>query len=403
MPSPIRIGFIGLSSSKDGWANMAHFPYLSQSPHYAITALCNSSIESAQEAIKLHNLPPSTKAYAAPEDLAADPNVDLVVVSVKVSQHFRLVKPALLAGKDAFVEWPLGANLAEAEELLALAREKGVRCVVGLEQAVSPGARGIKKIVEEGRIGRVLSSSVWGAGMYLGEAPVSARQAYTADVRFGGNLVTINTMLGACVSLRWLSFLFFAAGSGFIIEIFLALRYSQNAVLESIFSVLGELKTFTPLVANQRPHITVLHDDGTKSSIPKTSHDQVILQGTFESGAVLSFHLRGGTPFKGTPGMTWRIYGEKGELCIESHAFGMSLGTPLKVQLHDFETGQVEELEVPNLVQEWQDGGMPPMAQMMGLVYEAFAKGEGYPDWEWAVKRHRMIEEIYARGGGESV
>lgn len=101
--------------------------------------------------------------------------------------------------------------------------------------------------------------------------------------------------------------------------------------------------------------------------------------------------------------MTWRIYGEKGELSIESHAFGMSLGTPLKVQLHDFETGQVEELEVPNLVQEWQDGGMPPMAQMMGLVYEAFAKGEGYPDWEWAVKRHRMIEEIYARGGGESV
>lgn len=176
---------------------MAHFPYLSQSPHYAITALCNSSIECAQEAIKLHNLPPSTKAYAAPEDLAADPNVDLVVVSVKVSQHFRLVKPALLAGKDAFVEWPLGANLAEAEELLALAKEKGVRCVVGLEEAVGPGARGIKKIVEEGRIGRVLSSSVWGVGMYLGEAPVSARQAYPADVTFGGNLVTINTMHGA--------------------------------------------------------------------------------------------------------------------------------------------------------------------------------------------------------------
>lgn len=66
--APIKVGIIGLS--KKGWAAGAHFPYLKASDNYEIVAICNSSLQSSQEAIKLYELPTSTKAYADPEGAA---------------------------------------------------------------------------------------------------------------------------------------------------------------------------------------------------------------------------------------------------------------------------------------------------------------------------------------------
>ena len=51
----------------------------------------------------------------------------------QVPLHKRLVLPLLHAGKDVFVEWPLGNGLAEAEEMAALAKSKGLRTMVGLQ------------------------------------------------------------------------------------------------------------------------------------------------------------------------------------------------------------------------------------------------------------------------------
>jgi predicted dehydrogenase len=62
--APIRVGILGLSSS--GWAPRAHLPFLKASPKYNIVAVCNSSADSANAAIKLYGLPDSTKAYGNP-------------------------------------------------------------------------------------------------------------------------------------------------------------------------------------------------------------------------------------------------------------------------------------------------------------------------------------------------
>ena len=63
--APTKVGFIGLSAS--GWARVAHLPYLKESGEYEIVAICNSSVESSEAAIKQYGLPPSTKAYGDPE------------------------------------------------------------------------------------------------------------------------------------------------------------------------------------------------------------------------------------------------------------------------------------------------------------------------------------------------
>jgi predicted dehydrogenase len=136
---PIRVGIIGLAATLDyaitgAWGVIAHLRSIQAlSEEYEIVAVANSSVESAQRSIEFHKLPATTKAYGNPDDISADPNVDLVVVSVKVSDHLHLTKPALENQKSVFVEWPLGASVAEAEELTKLAAARGVKTIVGLQ------------------------------------------------------------------------------------------------------------------------------------------------------------------------------------------------------------------------------------------------------------------------------
>jgi predicted dehydrogenase len=190
--APIRIGLIGLSATPGPWANLAHLPYLSQSSKYKIVALANSSVASAQAAIKEHRLSGDVKAYGSPTDIAADPDVDMVVVSVNVAQHYELAKPALEAGKMTYVEWPLGSTTAEAEELTELARKKNVKTVVGLQGRQSNIIRTLKQLVGNGsgKLGKVLSSTiVTEAGGF--DTSVPARYKYFTDPKIGGNNFTI--------------------------------------------------------------------------------------------------------------------------------------------------------------------------------------------------------------------
>lgn len=90
----VRLGIIGLSADQAAWATLAHVQALkpggSLADQYKLTALATSNPESAKAAAKAHGLPPE-KAYSSPEDIANDPEVDMVVVSVKVSFQHRLM------------------------------------------------------------------------------------------------------------------------------------------------------------------------------------------------------------------------------------------------------------------------------------------------------------------------
>jgi predicted dehydrogenase len=63
--APTKVGFIGLSQT--GWGKNAHLPYLKQSKKYETVAICNSSISSVKEAIRVHGLSESIRAYGDPE------------------------------------------------------------------------------------------------------------------------------------------------------------------------------------------------------------------------------------------------------------------------------------------------------------------------------------------------
>ena len=195
--SVIRVGLVGLSTSKDfsntgAWASSAHLPFLIASPHYEVVALLNSSVQSAEASIAFHKLGPDVKAYGSPEDLAKDGNVDLVVVSVMVGKHYALAKPALLAGKNLLVEWPLGANLREVEELTELARSKDVKTIVGLQARPSVVVQKIKEVLDSGKIGKILSTNVVASFQGFGIRTWPADADYCLDENSGGNSLTIS-------------------------------------------------------------------------------------------------------------------------------------------------------------------------------------------------------------------
>jgi predicted dehydrogenase len=103
-------------------------------------------------------------------ELAKDPEIDLVVCSVRVDRHLATIRPSLKAGKDVYVEWPLGKSLAEAKELLKLKNEGGVKkAVVGLQARQAPLIKKLKELIQEGRIGEVYSSTWVGQGSVGGE------------------------------------------------------------------------------------------------------------------------------------------------------------------------------------------------------------------------------------------
>lgn len=100
--------------------------------------------------------------HDSPTSIAQDPNVDIVAVSVNVPQHYDLIQPALEAGKDVFCEWPLARNAAQAEELVNLAKKKGVKTLVGLQARQSPSIIKAKEIVSSGKLGKILGTTMFG-------------------------------------------------------------------------------------------------------------------------------------------------------------------------------------------------------------------------------------------------
>jgi len=125
-------------------------------------------------------------------DLAKDQNFDLVVCSVRIDKHFGAIAPALRAGKNVYVEWPLRKNLEEAEKLLRLSKVHGVKhTAVGFQGRFAPSVRKLKELIKEGRIGKVLSSIWVGYGGNGGPTEPEGLR-YIVDKSVGRNLVTIH-------------------------------------------------------------------------------------------------------------------------------------------------------------------------------------------------------------------
>ncbi|MDA0321726.1 MAG: Gfo/Idh/MocA family oxidoreductase [Verrucomicrobia bacterium] len=98
---------------------------------------------------------PDIAARASFDTLLDDPDLDAVVISTPAVTHARLVREALSAGKDVFVEKPLCLSVEEGRELVALAAERSRILMVGHLLWYHPAVLKLKELVDEGALGRI--------------------------------------------------------------------------------------------------------------------------------------------------------------------------------------------------------------------------------------------------------
>src|SRR5437879_12649215 len=121
--------------------------------------------------------------------MAAHPDVDLLVVCVRVPGHRELVMAGLEGGRPVGCGWSLGKNRAEAEEMAGLARQRSLKTIVGLQARSDPTILYARDLIKEGHIGEVLTANLnTVAQAQLQRGPGRIWQGVRAN---GANVLTI--------------------------------------------------------------------------------------------------------------------------------------------------------------------------------------------------------------------
>lgn len=87
--------------------------------------------------------------------IMSDAAIDAVVVATPATTHYELVRQSLLNGKSVLVEKPLALRVSEAEELVALADERGLVLMVGHVFLYNEAVNRLKEYIQSGELGNV--------------------------------------------------------------------------------------------------------------------------------------------------------------------------------------------------------------------------------------------------------
>jgi predicted dehydrogenase len=90
------------------------------------------------------------------QDIWSDPSIELVLIATPTSTHYPLAKAALESGKHVFVEKPFTSTVAQAEELVALAKSKGTHIFVDHTFVFAPAVRKLREMARTGHLGDLL-------------------------------------------------------------------------------------------------------------------------------------------------------------------------------------------------------------------------------------------------------
>ncbi|MFN0172214.1 MAG: Gfo/Idh/MocA family oxidoreductase [Bryobacteraceae bacterium] len=96
------------------------------------------------------NTPKSTIDY---REVLSDKSVDTVFIMTPEHLHYPMMKAALLAGKNVYVEKPLAHTIEEGLELVALAKKSGKVVQVGTQNRSSMLYQRARQMVQDGLIG----------------------------------------------------------------------------------------------------------------------------------------------------------------------------------------------------------------------------------------------------------
>lgn len=349
---PLGVGIVGLGSER-GWAATAHLPALRAVESFEVRGLVASTPETARRSAEKHGVP---LVFDDVRALAAHPDIDLVVVAVKVPHHRELIVSALEAGTMVLSEWPLARTLTEAEDLADLAAKYGTRTAVGLQSRSAPAVRYLRDLIAEGYVGEVLSTSMIGSGDGWGPT-TSGRNIYALDRDNGATMLTI----------------------------------PLGHALDALVTCLSGFASLTATTGTRRTDVVVAD---TGETTLQTAEDQIAITGVLQNGAVASVHYRGGV--SRATNLLWEINGTEGDLVVSGDSGHVQFGRfTLRGGRGDDKT--LSELPVPPRYTEGLTVSGPGSAVEYAyrqLQADLEANTLTVPDFATAANHHRLLDRV---------
>ncbi|MDR3107258.1 MAG: Gfo/Idh/MocA family oxidoreductase [Bifidobacteriaceae bacterium] len=119
----------------------------------------------------------------------ADPTVDVYFDAQATSQRFPALASAMRAGKAVYAEKPTAATFSDALALVRLAQEAGVVSGVVHDKLYLPGLRKLRRLVDEGFFGRILSlRGEFGYWVFEGDLQPAQRPSWNFRREAGGSI-----------------------------------------------------------------------------------------------------------------------------------------------------------------------------------------------------------------------
>jgi scyllo-inositol 2-dehydrogenase (NADP+) len=155
-----------------------HAPFLSQHPGFELTGAWERSKHLIQ------NDYPEVKSYGSLEELLAD-DAELIVVNTPVDSHYEYTKKVLEAGKHALVEKAFTTTAAEAESLMDLAKEKGLKLTVFQNRRWDSDFKTVKSVLDQNLLGDIVEAEI----RFDRYNPLLSAKAWKEDTNAGAGVL----------------------------------------------------------------------------------------------------------------------------------------------------------------------------------------------------------------------
>jgi len=118
-----------------------------------VVSVATAHVETARAAADLIGCEPASSL----DEIIARPDVDVVDICTPNIYHYDMLKKAIAAKKHIYCEKPLCITPEQADEVAELAERAGIRAQVVFHNRFFPAMQRAKQLVDEGRLGRILS------------------------------------------------------------------------------------------------------------------------------------------------------------------------------------------------------------------------------------------------------
>jgi predicted dehydrogenase len=152
------VGIVGAG----GIARHYHIPNYTRCENVEVVAVCDVSAAALELVKREHGVAHTCSDY---RDLLSVPDLDLVSICTSNDMHHPVAMAAIERGLDVYCEKPLALTHAQAAEMYAAAKDKGLKTGVNFSHRRTPASRFAKEIIDSGALGDIHHvSALYAAG-----------------------------------------------------------------------------------------------------------------------------------------------------------------------------------------------------------------------------------------------